>query len=87
MIWNLQQNKNIGRTCVQRSHNSDQIFTATVTYPEFLPYTHGLIGVAKDAKFLYADNEDWSDNADAQDNLSLRWAQISDGTCFMLRLI
>ena len=30
--------------------------------------------VAKDPSFLHADSEDWSDWADAQANLSLRWA-------------
>ena len=36
--------------------------------------------IAKDAKFLYADNEDWSDCADAQVGLSLCLAHISEGT-------
>ena len=30
--------------------------------------------VAKDPMFLHADSEDWSDWADAQSDLSLRWA-------------
>ena len=30
--------------------------------------------VAKDPRFLHADSEDWSDWADAQADLSLRWA-------------
>ena len=30
--------------------------------------------VAKDPSFLHADSEDWSDWADAQADLSLRWA-------------
>ena len=30
--------------------------------------------VAKDPSFVHADNEDWSDWADAQADLSLRWA-------------
>ena len=30
--------------------------------------------VAKDLRFLHADNEDWSDWADAQADLSFRWA-------------
>ena len=30
--------------------------------------------VAKDPKFLHADNEDWSFWADAQADLNLRWA-------------
>ena len=30
--------------------------------------------VAKDPSFLHADSEDWSDWADAQAHLSLRWA-------------
>ena len=33
--------------------------------------------VAKDPSFLHADREDWSDWADAQADLSLRWAPIS----------
>ena len=32
--------------------------------------------VAKDLRFLHADNEDWSDWADAQADLSLRWAHM-----------
>ena len=31
----------------------------------------------KDSRFLYADSEDWSDCADAQVDLSLRWAHRS----------
>ena len=30
--------------------------------------------IAKDPRFLHADSEDWSDWADAQADLSLRWA-------------
>ena len=30
--------------------------------------------VAKDPSFLHADSEDWSDWADAQSDLSVRWA-------------
>ena len=33
--------------------------------------------VAQDPRFLYADSEDWSDCADAQVDLSLRWAHRS----------
>ena len=36
-------------------------------------------GIAKDAKFLHADNGDRSDCADAQADLSLRWAHVSEG--------
>ena len=32
--------------------------------------------VAKDLSFHHADSEDWSDWADAQDDLSLRWAHM-----------
>ena len=32
--------------------------------------------VVKDPIFLHADNEDWSDLADAQADLSLRWAKM-----------
>ena len=39
----------------------------------------GAFGIAKDAKF-HADSEDWSACVDAQANLSLRWAHISEGT-------
>ena len=39
-----------------------------------------VVWVAKNAKFLHADNEDWSDCADAQADLSLRWATMSEGT-------
>ena len=40
--------------------------------------------VAKDATFLHADSEDWSDWADAQADLSLRWAH-SHFVCFVMR--
>ena len=33
--------------------------------------------VGKDLNFLHADSEDWSDWADAQAGLSLRWAHMS----------
>ena len=36
--------------------------------------------ISIDTKFLYADNEDWSDCADAQADLSLRWAHMPEGT-------
>ena len=36
--------------------------------------------IAKDARFLHADNEDWSDCADAQADLSLHWTHMSEGT-------
>ena len=36
--------------------------------------------IAKDAKFSHEDNEDWSDCADVQDDLSLCWANMSEGT-------
>ena len=32
--------------------------------------------VAKDPSFLHADSEEWSDWADAQIDLSLRWADM-----------
>ena len=32
--------------------------------------------VAKDLSFLHADSEDWSDWAEAQADLSLRWAHM-----------
>ena len=32
--------------------------------------------VAKDPGFLHADSEEWSDWADAQADLSLRWAHM-----------
>ena len=32
--------------------------------------------VLKDPNFLHADSEDWSDRADAQADLSLRWAHM-----------
>ena len=32
---------------------------------------------AKDPRFLHADSKDWSDWADAQANLRLRWAHVS----------
>ena len=40
----------------------------------------GAFWIAKDAKFLYADNEDWSDCTDAQTDFSLRWTHMSEGT-------
>ena len=33
--------------------------------------------IAKEAKFLHTDNEDWSDYADAQVDLSLLWMHIT----------
>ena len=36
--------------------------------------------IIKDAKFLYEDNEDWSEYAEAQVDLSLRLAYMSEGT-------
>ena len=46
----------------------------------------GAFWIAKIAKFLHADNEDWSDCADAQADLSLRLAHMSEGVCFAMRL-
>ena len=46
----------------------------------------GIFWIAKVAKFLQADNEDWSDCADAQADLSFRREQISEGTFSPLRL-
>ena len=43
-------------------------------------FSLGAFWIAKDAKFLHADNEDWSDCADAQADLSLHWAHMSDST-------
>ena len=40
--------------------------------------------VAKDPRFLHADSEDWSDIADAQAGLSVRWAH-SNIVGFVLR--
>ena len=40
--------------------------------------------VAKDLSFLHADSEDWSDCADAQADLSIRWAH-SHFVCFVMR--
>ena len=34
------------------------------------------VHVAKDPSFRHADSEDWSDWADAQADLSLRWAHL-----------
>ena len=34
---------------------------------------YGAFWIAKDAKFLHADNGDWSDCTEAQDDLSLWW--------------
>ena len=36
----------------------------------------GAVWIAKDAKFLTADNEDWADCAHAQTDLILRWAHM-----------
>ena len=38
------------------------------------------IWITKDANFLRADNENWSDCMNAQANLSLRLAQMSEDT-------
>ena len=43
--------------------------------------------VAKDSSFLHADSEDWSDWADAQPDLSLRWAHTHFVGFVMRRLI
>ena len=43
--------------------------------------------VVKDPSFLHADSEDWSDWADAQDDLSLRWAHNHIVGFVMRRLI
>ena len=43
--------------------------------------------VGKDTSFLNADSEDWSDWADAQAGLSLRWAQTHFVGFVMSRLI
>ena len=40
----------------------------------------GAFRMAKDVKFLHADNEDWSDSTDAQADLSLLWAHMLEGT-------
>ena len=41
--------------------------------------------IAKNPSFLHADNEDWSDWADAQADLSLGWAHIS--VCWFCRVV
>ena len=46
----------------------------------------GAFWIAKDATFLHADNEDWSDCADAETDLSLRGARMSEGTSFPVQL-
>ena len=38
------------------------------------------IWIAKGAKFLHADNEDWSDCADALAYLNSHWTHMSEGT-------
>ena len=43
--------------------------------------------VAKDPSFLHADSEDWSDWAEAQADLSLRWAHSHFISFVMSRLI
>ena len=43
--------------------------------------------IARDAKFLHADNEDWSDHTNAQTGLSLRWAHTWEGTFSQVGLI
>ena len=43
--------------------------------------------VAKDPSFLHAASEDWSDRADAQTDLSLRWAHSHLVGFVMSRLI
>ena len=39
-------------------------------------HSHSLIRILLDAKFLHAENKDRSDCADAQGDLSLRWAHV-----------
>ena len=44
-------------------------------------FTGRILKKVKEAKFLYADNdEDQSDCADAQADLSFRWPHMSEGT-------
>ena len=38
------------------------------------------LSIGKDTQLLCADNEDWSDFADTQADLSLRWRHMSEGT-------
>ena len=40
----------------------------------------GAFWIAEDAQILHAENEDWSDCADVQADLSLLWTHISEGT-------
>ena len=40
----------------------------------------GTFNLAKDAKCLHADNEDWSDCEAVQSDKSLRWEHMSEGT-------
>ena len=42
----------------------------------------GAFWIANDAKFNQSDNEDWSDSADAQADLSLSWADMSECSAF-----
>ena len=42
----------------------------------------GAFWIAKDAKFHHVDNEDRRDCADAQPDLSLRWAHMPEGTFY-----
>ena len=46
-----------------------------------------VVHVAKDPSFLHADSKDWSDWADAQADLSLRWAHSQCVGCVTRRLI
>ena len=39
----------------------------------------GEFWIAKDTKFLYVDNKDWSDCEDEQSDLSLRYVHMSEG--------
>ena len=72
-----QRKKTYLRTCTPSedsdqpapSHSLIKIFTECILDSQF-----------KNATFLHTDKEDWSDCADAQAYLSLRWAHILEGT-------
>ena len=55
--------------------------------PVWSEYSLCIQWVAKDPSFLHADSEDWSDWADAQADLSLRWAHTHFVGFVMSRLI
>ena len=73
------------RFCTARSIYKQQLFRKWAAISKHVhSQSRSLISIVirriLDAKFLHVDYEDWSDSADAQSDLNLRWAHVSEGT-------